>query len=137
MVANRNGFFYVLDRRTGELLLGKPFTDTTWAREIGQDGRPIVLNDGDKGCLPDMWGGTNFNPPSFDPGAAACSSSTRARSCATYEPQEPVIVPGRIVVRRRRADGSREGLRRAARDRRRRPANGSGSSGSRSRPWPA
>ena len=53
MVANRNGFFYVLDRRTGALLVGKPFTDTTWAREIGQDGRPIVLNDGDKGCLPD------------------------------------------------------------------------------------
>ncbi|SVB94228.1 uncharacterized protein METZ01_LOCUS247082, partial [marine metagenome] len=26
MVANRNGFFYVLDRVTGELLLGKPFT---------------------------------------------------------------------------------------------------------------
>jgi alcohol dehydrogenase (cytochrome c) len=43
MVANRNGFFYVLDRRTGELILGKPFTDTTWAREIGKDGRPIVL----------------------------------------------------------------------------------------------
>ena len=43
MVANRNGFFYVLDRETGELLLGKPFTDTTWAREIGSDGRPIVL----------------------------------------------------------------------------------------------
>ena len=40
MVANRNGFFYVLDRRTGELILGKPFTDTTWAREIGKDGRP-------------------------------------------------------------------------------------------------
>ena len=42
MVANRNGFFYVLDRRTGKLLLGKPFTGTTWAREIGADGRPIV-----------------------------------------------------------------------------------------------
>ena len=32
MIANRNGFFYVLDRATGELLLGKPFSDTTWAR---------------------------------------------------------------------------------------------------------
>ena len=40
MVANRNGFFYVLDRRTGEVILGKPFTATTWAREIGKDGRP-------------------------------------------------------------------------------------------------
>src|SRR5690606_13221507 len=71
MVANRNGFFYVLDRETGELLLGKPYTDTTWAREIGPDGRPIVLNeDGSLGCLPDNWGGTNFNPPSYDPALA-------------------------------------------------------------------
>ena len=83
MVANRNGFFYVLDRRTGELILGKPFTDTTWAREIGKDGRPIVLNDGDKGCLPDMWGGTNFNPPSFDPALRMFFVNAR-ESCATY-----------------------------------------------------
>ena len=39
MLANRNGFFYVLDRATGKLLLAKPFTATTWAREIGA-GRP-------------------------------------------------------------------------------------------------
>ena len=37
MVGNRNGFFYVLDRVTGEFLLGEPFTATTWAREIGED----------------------------------------------------------------------------------------------------
>ena len=94
MVANRNGFFYVLDRRTGQLVLGKPFTATTWAREIGTDGRPIILNDGSKGCLPDMWGGTNFNPPSFDPALRMFFVSAR-ESCATYEPQEPVIAPGR------------------------------------------
>ena len=67
MVANRNGFFYVLDRVTGKLLVGKPFTDTTWARELGPDGHPIVLNDGSKGCIPDQWGSTNYMPPSFDP----------------------------------------------------------------------
>ena len=94
MVANRNGFFYVLDRRTGQLVLAKPFTATTWAREIGTDGRPIILNDGSKGCLPDMWGGTNFNPPSFDPALRMFFVSAR-ESCATYEPQEPVIAPGR------------------------------------------
>lgn len=94
MVANRNGFFYVLDRVTGKLILGKPFTDTTWAREIGADGRPIVLNEGDKGCLPDMWGGTNFNPPSFDPALGLFFINAR-ESCATYEPQEPVVAPGR------------------------------------------
>ena len=46
MVANRNGFFYVLDRTTGEFLLGKPFTATTWAREIGRAScRERVCND--------------------------------------------------------------------------------------------
>ena len=94
MVANRNGFFYVLDRVTGELLQGTPFTDTTWAREIGADGRPVVLNDGSQGCLPDMWGGTNFMPPSFDP-AAGLFFLTARETCATFIPQVPEFVPGR------------------------------------------
>ena len=94
MVANRNGFFYVFDRRTGELLLGKPFTATTWAREIGADGRPVVLNeDGSNGCLPDQWGGTNFMPPSFDPSLGLFFVTAR-ETCATYVPQAPEIIPG-------------------------------------------
>ena len=41
--ANRNGFFYVLDRINGKLLLAKPFVKKlTWAKEIGADGRPVV-----------------------------------------------------------------------------------------------
>ena len=94
MVANRNGFDYMLDRVTGELLVGKPFTDTTWAREIGSDGRPIVLNDGSKGCLPDPWGRTNFLPPSFNPDLEMLFVTAR-EVCATFVPQEPEIVPGR------------------------------------------
>ena len=43
MQANRNGFFYVLDRATGEFLLAKPFVKTTWAAEIGKDGKPVEL----------------------------------------------------------------------------------------------
>ena len=89
MVANRNGFFYVLDRRDGALLLAKPFTDTTWAREIGRDGRPIVLSDGTK-----SWGGTNFNPPSFDPALTLFFVNAR-ETCATFVPQAPKVVPGR------------------------------------------
>jgi alcohol dehydrogenase (cytochrome c) len=98
MVANRNGFFYVLDRATGELLLGKPYTATTWAREIGADGRPIVLNeDGSSGCLPDQWGGTNFNPPSFDPRLEVFFVNVR-ETCATFHPQQPQLVRGEIRV---------------------------------------
>jgi len=93
MVGNRNGFFYVLDRVTGEFLLGEPFTATTWAREIGADGRPIVLNDGSQGCLPDPWGSTNFYPPSFYPGLDLFILTAR-ETCATYVAEEPANTPG-------------------------------------------
>ena len=39
--ANRNGFFYVLDRTTGEFIRGEPFTDINWASGLGESGRPI------------------------------------------------------------------------------------------------
>ncbi|MBZ5560034.1 MAG: PQQ-dependent dehydrogenase, methanol/ethanol family [Acidobacteriia bacterium] len=73
MMANRNGFFYVLDRTNGTLLLGKPFVKTTWATEIRPDGRPQVLPDqeptaaGNNVTCPDWYGGTNFMSPSYDP----------------------------------------------------------------------
>ena len=72
MFANRNGFYYTIDRATGELLVAEPFVRTTWAEEVGVDGRPILLpghtptEDGEITC-PDLTGGTNFWPPSFDP----------------------------------------------------------------------
>ena len=93
MVGNRNGFFYVLDRVTGEFLLGEPFTATTWAREIGDDGRPIVVNDGSLGCLPDPWGSTNFYPPTFFPGLDLFILTAR-ETCATYVPEEPADTRG-------------------------------------------
>lgn len=96
MVGNRNGFFYVLDRVSGELLLGTPFTGTTWAREIGPDGRPIVLNDGSEGCVPDPWGSTNFMPPSFYPELGLFILTAR-ETCATFVPEEPQYVPGQAT----------------------------------------
>src|SRR6202008_3445218 len=44
--ANRNGFFYVLDRTNGQLLLGKQFLKKlNWAEStIGKDGRPVTKN---------------------------------------------------------------------------------------------
>jgi alcohol dehydrogenase (cytochrome c) len=44
--ANRNGFFFVLDRTNGELLLAKPFVSkVTWASGYTHDGRPILKSD--------------------------------------------------------------------------------------------
>ena len=97
MVANRNGFFYVIDRTTGKLLQGTPYTNSTWAREIGADGRPIVLNDGSKGCIPDNWGGTNFMPPSFDPDLGLFFVTAR-ETCASYIPEKQVVTPGRFSM---------------------------------------
>src|SRR5438045_1396909 len=71
MMANRNGFFYLLDRETGAFVLGKPFINTTWAKELTQDGKPKVIpshdptEEGTVTC-PDWYGGTNFMSPSFD-----------------------------------------------------------------------
>ena len=72
MFANRNGFFYTIDRVTGKVIVAKPFVETTWAKEIDSNGRPVLLpghlpdEDGTKTC-PDLGGGTNFMSPSFDP----------------------------------------------------------------------
>src|ERR1700681_3238134 len=90
MVANRNGFFYTIDRETGKLLVGKPFVNTNWAREIGTDGRPIVLDNigSPEKCVPDNHGGTNFQPPSFDP-ARGLFFVTAHETCAVWEPMKP------------------------------------------------
>ena len=100
MVANRNGFFYTLDRETGKLLVGKPFIDNSnWAKEIGADGRPIVLDNigTPDNCLPDNHGGTNFQPPSFDP-ERRLFFVTAHETCATWEPRKPTP-PIRLGVR--------------------------------------
>jgi alcohol dehydrogenase (cytochrome c) len=98
MMANRNGFFYTLDRATGELLVARPYIETTWAKEIGKDGRPILLpgnTPSEKGSVtcPDLVGGTNFNPPSFDPVQRLFFVSAR-ESCATYYSWKPDYKPG-------------------------------------------
>jgi alcohol dehydrogenase (cytochrome c) len=88
MFANRNGFFYTIDRTTGKVIVAKPFVETTWAKEIDRDGRPVLLpghlpdEDGTKTC-PDLGGGTNFMSPSFDPTTNLFFVTAR-ETCATY-----------------------------------------------------
>lgn len=70
--ANRNGFFYVLDRTNGKLLLAQPFVKKlTWAKEIGPDGRPVMnpgqapTKEGTRTC-PAVEGATNWFSPSYN-----------------------------------------------------------------------
>ena len=83
MLANRNAFFYVFDRATGKLLLAKPFADTQWAKEIGPDGRPVLLPETPETCLPDMRGATNFMSPSYDSVRRLFFVNVR-ETCAVY-----------------------------------------------------
>jgi len=71
--ANRNGFYYVLDRTNGEFLLGTPFVDQLdWATGLDAKGRPIVAPGhdpsvkGTKTC-PSTMGATNWPPPAYSP----------------------------------------------------------------------
>ena len=73
--ANRNGFFYVLDRTNGELLLGKQFLKKlNWAEPvIGKDGKPVLkqLPEGPGGevyVCPGFQGGANWYSTSYNPG---------------------------------------------------------------------
>jgi alcohol dehydrogenase (cytochrome c) len=71
--ANRNGFYYVLDRTTGEFLLAEPFVKKlTWAKGVDSKGRPILLPNsepspsGTRTC-PGVHGATNWWAPSLNP----------------------------------------------------------------------
>ena len=75
MQANKNGFFYVLDRATGKFIQGdKYYKATNWAKGLDRNGRPIedpryrptVTKHVDYVC-PIFWGGKNWPPMAYNP----------------------------------------------------------------------
>jgi len=98
MFANRNGFFYLLDRATGQLIRAKPFIETSWAKEIQANGRPMLLpnsvpsEDGTRVC-PDQSGGTNWMPPSFDKSLGLLFVTAR-ESCGIFFTWKEDYAPG-------------------------------------------
>jgi alcohol dehydrogenase (cytochrome c) len=87
--ANRNGFFYALDRTNGKLLLAKPFVKKlTWAKEIGADGRPVRIpgqeptEEGNTIC-PALEGASNWFSTSYHPGTGLYYVQTLER-CNIY-----------------------------------------------------
>jgi quinohemoprotein ethanol dehydrogenase len=71
MQANKNGFFYVLDRKTGELLSVKEFTYVNWASGVDmKTGRPVTTKTSDwysspKSVYPSWMGGHTWQPMSY------------------------------------------------------------------------
>ncbi len=98
--ANRNGFFYVLDRTTGEFLLGKPFVNRiTWASGIDAAGRPQLLDGnkpsalGTKTC-PAVRGATNWYSTAFNP-ATMLFYVMAVEDCTIYQTGKRQYVPYR------------------------------------------
>jgi alcohol dehydrogenase (cytochrome c) len=84
MQANRNGFFYVLDRASGKLLAANPYTKVTWADRIDmKTGKPVesaatqrIRAGGDEQIYPSIIGGKNWNPMSWNPSTGLAYGNT-------------------------------------------------------------
>ena len=109
--ADRNGFFYVFDRRDGTLLLAKPFIKTlTWASGIRTDGRPVKLPNQDPSpggtqvlCMRRTARPTGSLPRSIPRPASTTFATFEKCSIYTKRDQGPwkkrQDLPGRIAAR--------------------------------------
>ncbi len=109
--ASRNGFLYVFDRTSGQLLLAEKFVDRlNWASGIGKDGRPVLLpgadptREGAKGC-PSVLGATNWMSVSYNP-STSLFYVMALEACGIYvkppyrwTPQQIPLEPGQKVLR--------------------------------------
>ncbi len=108
--ANRNGFFYVLDRTNGKMLLGEKFVDRlTWATGIGKDGRPILIPgmeptpEGKKVC-PSVLGATNWPSVAHNPATGLFYLMAREacgiyRTAGGWNPKPIPLEPGQMFLR--------------------------------------
>jgi PQQ-dependent dehydrogenase (methanol/ethanol family) len=96
--ANRNGFYYILDRENGKFLAGKAFVHQTWAKGLDDEGHPMVIPGTDptpEGVLvcPDASGATNWAAPSFDPKTSLFFLTVR-ETCAVFTSKTTPPQPG-------------------------------------------
>lgn len=91
--ANRNAFYYALDRETGEFLYGAPFEKQTWAQGLDARGKPISLpntsptHEG-RAIYPGMHGATNWFSPSYNPQTKLFYVATREEGVTFYKTKE-------------------------------------------------
>ena len=99
---NRNGFYYVLDRVTGEFLVGKQFAKQTWALGLDENGRPIEDSasiPSREGALvyPDDDGAANWYSPTYSPQTNLIYRNVREKG-ATYYLADATYEPGKIYM---------------------------------------
>jgi alcohol dehydrogenase (cytochrome c) len=94
--ANRNGFFYVLDRATGRFLSGVPFVKVNWASHLDERGRPVQTpQPPGEPTWPGNQGGTNWYSPSFSPRTGLFYVSAWEGYASIYRKEQAEYVPGR------------------------------------------
>ncbi len=89
-MANRNAFYYLLDRETGEYLQATPFAKQTWAKGIDDHGRPMLvpgMEPSIEGTLvyPSLQGATNWFSPAYDPRASRFFVAVREMGAYYYK----------------------------------------------------
>jgi alcohol dehydrogenase (cytochrome c) len=100
VVPSRNGFYYVLDRQTGEFLLAKPFVKQTWAKEIDKKGRPVLnpgqepTPEGNESIWPGVDGGHNWMSPSYNPVTKLLYFNAREERRRFFKTDAPEFRPG-------------------------------------------
>jgi alcohol dehydrogenase (cytochrome c) len=94
--ANRNGFFYVLDRVTGRFLSGTPFVKVNWASGFDEGGRPIQTpQPANMPTWPGNQGGTNWYSPSYSPRTGLFYVSAWENYASFFRREEVTYEPGR------------------------------------------
>ena len=99
MWANRNGYFYVLDRTNGQFLEGKPYVKVNWSSGLDENGRPIPSPQPEgMPTYPGNQGGTNWYPPSYSPSTGLFYFSAWENYATIYRAEESEYVPGRAFL---------------------------------------
>ncbi len=90
VMANRNAFYYILDRKTGKFLHGRAYARQTWAQGLDGEGRPLVLPNtepSEEGTLvyPSLQGSTNWFSPSYSSATSLLYVSVREMGAYYYK----------------------------------------------------
>ncbi len=107
MHADRNGFFYVLNRQTGELISADPFVTVNWATHVDlKTGRPVEAANNEKrpqlgkwarNVCPNLIGGKNWSPMAYNPGTGLVYLPA-FNMCMDIANKEEEYTPGRFYL---------------------------------------
>jgi alcohol dehydrogenase (cytochrome c) len=102
-VANRGGFFYILDRQTGHFIRGAPFAKQTWATGLSASGRPIRAPNSTPTArgvyiYPSANGATNWWPSAYSPSTRLYYANVEETGALFFTKDESGPKPGRVFI---------------------------------------